>query len=281
MSNQPNNPPPHEGDHSVNIESQEASANANVNKDQQNLPIKKEPSKLQKFISLLVAKIFNKSFGFGFAIFLLFSTVAYSNLYATSTAKIDNWQPVTYVSMAVPDQIIYDRFMTDEANLNTTIKIPHLNDTAGFLQANGFLERADLTVIVGESGIGKSIAFIEYAKKLRKENRPVHYYSLDEKKDFHFESFSKDIFGTTDRTNFSKVLNKLPSKATLIIDNIQLAKYPEDGTLHKELFTFLNGYLMQMLGLRIIMLSSQNRVAYEIESGKKHNTKSIIFINLF
>ena len=157
--------------------------------------------------------------------------------------------------------------MIEDANLGYNKQIPMINDTFQFLEANRFKDQAFLTIIVGESGIGKSTAFKDYAKKLRTGKFPVNYVSIEPKKPFFFDTFLKDVFGNTDRTNFSNVIKKFSSTATLIIDNIHLAKYP-DGTLNTELFVFLNGYLMQSLGMRIIMLGSQDRMAYEIRLSK-------------
>ena len=203
-----------------------------------------------------------KTFGLIFAVFLVFIFPLYKNIFGITSNFMLNWQ-----SLSVPADITYDRFMIYDANLGSSLEIPHLNDSLEFLQFNRFLESADLTIIVGESGIGKSTAFKEYAKKLRKENLPVMYISIQEGKPFIFDSFLLAVFGTTDGNQFSKEISTFSNSATLIIDNIHLAKY-QDNTLNTEFFTFLNQYLMQTLGMRIIMIASQNSVAYDINLSK-------------
>ena len=90
------------------------------------------------------------------------------------------------------------------------------------------------------------------------------FVSLEKK--FNFDIFLENVFGTNDRKKFSRVIQNFAAEATLIIDNIQLAREPS-GKLNEELFTFINGYLMQTLRMNIIMLSSQSRTDYEIQSG--------------
>ena len=198
------------------------------------------------------------------SLIVVICSLLYTNIFGVTT--IENWQSPNYVTLTVPDTIIYNRFLIDEANLENKMKIPPLNDTFKFLEDNRFCPECSLLVIVGESGIGKSTALKEYAKKLRKENIPVMYISIERDKPFIFQSFLMDVFGTTNRNDFSNVIRKFEMSPTLIVDNIQLAKN-DDGTLNEKLLTFLNGFLMQSLGMKIILLSSQNRIASEIKSG--------------
>ena len=184
-----------------------------------------------------------------------------------------------YLCKTLTAEMTYNRFMIDDFNFESNLQIPYLNDSLEFLQFNGFLEQADLTIIIGESGIGKSTAFKDYAKKLRKENLPVMFISIIEGKLLAFDSFLLNV-RTTDRTKFSKVIRTFSNSATLIIDNIHLAKYKDD-TFNTQLFAFLNLYLMQTLGMCIIMIASQNSVAYDIEMCKISNFILSKFLIMF
>ena len=125
-----------------------------------------------------------------------------------------------------------------------------------------------LTVVVGESGIGKTTEICHYAKELREAGHPVLYYTVEENPKNN--DFLYKIFGTSDTDMIMNSLEENFTKKnifpTLIIDNIHHAVI--DGKIDEGLLTFLNGKLYQGLDMQIIMLSSVNGAAYEMDNCK-------------
>ena len=125
-----------------------------------------------------------------------------------------------------------------------------------------------LSIVVGESGIGKTTEICTYAKELREQGHPVIYYSFQQKNVYKFEDFLISAFGTTDLNIITDTIGENYTDKgifpTLILDNIHYAK--KDGKIDEGLLTFLNVTFYQALKMEIIMLSSVNRVAYEIEN---------------
>ena len=127
-----------------------------------------------------------------------------------------------------------------------------------------------LVAIVGESGIGKTTSIIAFAQKQKKDGYPVIYAPLCKEKTFNFDKFLLDVFGTNDKNRITQVIEheavtseKIPM---LIIDNINFA-LDEDKKIDLTLLSYLNG-LHQLWGLSVIMISSLNNAAYEIEKCK-------------
>ena len=127
-----------------------------------------------------------------------------------------------------------------------------------------------LSVVVGESGIGKTTEICQYVEELRKAELPVIYVSLEKNTNFKFEDFMKEIFGTSDRRIIIETIENNYTKKgivpTLIIDNIHYAVINEK--IDTGLLTFLNGQFYQGLKMAIIMLASVNGAAYEIDNCK-------------
>ena len=127
-----------------------------------------------------------------------------------------------------------------------------------------------LSVVVGESGIGKTTEICQYVEELRKAELPVIYVSLKKKLNFKFKDFMKEIFGTSDeRIIIETIRNNYTKKGivpTLIIDNIHYAVINEK--IDTGLLTFLNGQFYQGQKMAIIMLASVNGAAYEIDNCK-------------
>ena len=126
-----------------------------------------------------------------------------------------------------------------------------------------------LAVVVGENGIGKSTEICYYARELRNKGFPVIYVKLDKKKPFNYEKILSMIFGSSDETLISHFIwenftqnNIIP---TLIIDNIHLCIESEKQKIDEKLLTYLNGTCYQRLNMSIILLTSDNDAAYEIE----------------
>ena len=127
-------------------------------------------------------------------------------------------------------------------------------------------DESDLSVVVGESGIGKTTEICQYVQELREAGKPVIYVSLDCYTEYSFEKFLEEAFGTTNKDLIINTINKKYFKKdivpTLIIDNIHYAL--TNGQIDTGLLTFLNGQLYQGLNMSVIMLASINQAAYEI-----------------
>ena len=134
------------------------------------LPVQQQqiPSKFQKAISYFQKQLKKHCCNLTLTCIcnwiVLLCGLLYTNAFGIATNFLTNWPTVNYFSIKVPDQITYNRFMVDNANLDLVMDIPTLNDTEEFLKVNRFLEKARLNMIIGESCIGKSTAFKEYAK---------------------------------------------------------------------------------------------------------------------
>ena len=127
-----------------------------------------------------------------------------------------------------------------------------------------------LAIVVGESGIGKTTSICKYAKQLRDEGVPVLYYWADKKKEYDFNKFLKQNFGTSNDDEIYDILRKLYKgktkiPATIIIDNIHVCTV-EKNKIDPGLLSFLNK-LHQGLKMSIILLSSVNKVGYAIKTG--------------
>lgn len=126
-----------------------------------------------------------------------------------------------------------------------------------------------LSVVVGQSGIGKSTEICEYAKTLRKNKNPVRYINMKENIPFSFEQFLRETFGTDDMAQIIQIIIENYTKKnvvpTLIIDNIHRCLDPK-GKIHGTLIDFLNTTCFQQLQMAVIMLTSVNAAAYEIEN---------------
>ena len=127
-------------------------------------------------------------------------------------------------------------------------------------------EQATLSVVVGESGIGKTTEICHYVKKLREIGHPVAFISLNDK--YNFEKFLEKVFGCSDENLILETLNENFTKkgkiAMFIIDNIHYAQV--NGKIDPGLLTFLNGQFYQNLEMSVIMLASVNNAAYEIQN---------------
>lgn len=126
---------------------------------------------------------------------------------------------------------------------------------------------SELSVVVGESGIGKTTEICQYVQELREAGKPVIYVSLDRHTEYSFENFLEKAFGTTNENLIIRTIRnhyfKKDIVPTLIIDNIHNAL--TDGKIDTGLLTFLNGQLYQGLNMSVIMLASINQDAYEID----------------
>ena len=128
-----------------------------------------------------------------------------------------------------------------------------------------------LTVLVGESGIGKSTSVCKYAKILRQQGSPVYYFCMNkrDKKSMTISSFLMDLFGTDNLQQIYDVIeNNYTSKgktATLIIDNIHFCQ--NKGVFCSSILTTLNNTFFQRLKMNVIMSSSVNDYAYRMNYG--------------
>ena len=127
-------------------------------------------------------------------------------------------------------------------------------------------QRKTLSVVVGESGIGKTTEICQYVKQLREAGHPVAFISLDT--DYNkFENFLFQVFGCSDKNLILETLYENFTKkgkiAMFIIDNIHYAQV--NGQIDTGLLTFLNGQFYQFLQMSVIMLASVNNAAYEIQ----------------
>ena len=124
----------------------------------------------------------------------------------------------------------------------------------------------NLAIIVGESGIGKTTSICHYAKVLREQGYPVYYFTVQNGKDFSLESFLMKAFGTSNlEVIYNEIEKRYTSKgktATFIIDNIHYCENDASAIL-----TTLNTTFFQALKMNIIMLSSVNWFAYDMETG--------------
>lgn len=69
-------------------------------------------------------------------------------------------------------------------------------------------EQAILSVVVGETGVGKTTEICQYVKELREADHPVVYISLDEDRLYNFKEFLEEVFGTSDKTLILETLNE-------------------------------------------------------------------------
>ena len=134
-----------------------------------------------------------------------------------------------------------------------------------------------LAIVIGESGIGKTTSICKYVEGLRNSKDPVPVMFISVQKDptkFNLKDFYESSFGTNDTVKIYETLRKLfgdrektnKDPATIIIDNIQYCR-DENGKIHSGLLTFFNNILYQGLGMSIILTSSVNNAAYEIDQG--------------
>ena len=124
-----------------------------------------------------------------------------------------------------------------------------------------------LSVVVGESGIGKTTEICQYAKQIREAGYPVLYVNLRLDTNYKFKDFLVQTFGTSDE-NFiiDTIYEKFTKKGkvpTIIIDNIHYAL--ENVKIDKGMLTFLNGQFYQGLQMSVIMLASINEAADELQ----------------
>ena len=127
-----------------------------------------------------------------------------------------------------------------------------------------------LTVLVGESGVGKTTSVCKYAKNLRDNGYPVYYYTLRDKNENTTRNLFIQAFATDDLEAISEVIIKnYTSKgktATFIIDNIDYCE--KDGQMGENTLIPLNVIFYQRLGMNVVMLSSVNQFAYtNMQSG--------------
>ena len=129
------------------------------------------------------------------------------------------------------------------------------------------LNESLLSIVVGESGVGKTTEICNYAQQLREKEYPVIYFSIPKNSGYKLENVLNLIFGTSDEELINRTIEENYTKKdkvpTLILDNIHYAMI--DGKVDEGLLNFLNVNLYQGLKMAIIMLSSVNRVAYEIQ----------------
>ena len=127
-----------------------------------------------------------------------------------------------------------------------------------------------LAIIVGQSGIGKSTEICQYAKSLRENHFPVRCVDMSKDPDhaFDFQQFLQKTFGTSDENDIIKIISENYTEKhvvpTLIIDNVHRCLNSQ-GRIHEKLLDFLNSTCYQKLMMSVIMLSSVNTAAYEIE----------------
>ena len=132
--------------------------------------------------------------------------------------------------------------------------------------------KANLIVLIGESGIGKTTSVAKYSKILREQGQPVYYLSVDktDKKTLTKSSFLMRAFGTDDIEQICDVIYKnytlKGKKATLIIDNIHYLQ--NNGVLCSSILTTINNQFFQGLNMNVIMVSSVNDFAYRMDDGK-------------
>ena len=127
-----------------------------------------------------------------------------------------------------------------------------------------------LSVLIGESGIGKSSSVCKYARILREQGEPVYYVSLiKQDKPMTRDTFLMNLFGTEDFQKIYDVLEKnytvKGKTATLIIDNIHYLQH--NGVLCSSILSTLNLGFFQMLKMNVIMLSAVNDFAYKMNYG--------------
>ena len=160
---------------------------------------------------------------------------------------------------------ILDQFRKDEAFRKC---LPENSDLKPESRMHFEHNESILSVVVGESGIGKSTEICGYAKELREKGLPVIYFSFPKNAGYKFEDALNSIFGTSDEAIISQTIEENYTKkgivATIIIDNIHYAV--NNGKLDEGLLTFLNVRFFRELKMAIIMLSSVNSVGYEIKN---------------
>ena len=137
-------------------------------------------------------------------------------------------------------------------------------------------QRPTLAIVVGENGIGKTTSISKFAQTLRNEGHPVFFISPDKTNNFDVSHFFTKYFGTSNSDEISKRLvynfysqtNTFEHKkiAVLIIDNIDYCK-GKDGKIDPTLLTFLNNNVYQQVPMSVLMVSSSDKVAYEINDG--------------
>ena len=123
-----------------------------------------------------------------------------------------------------------------------------------------------LSVVVGNSGIGKTAEICQYAKELREAGHPVIYIHLSKETNYNFKALLEEIFGTSDKEIIIQTTENNYTKKdivpTLIIDNIHYAVI--NDKIDQDLLTFFNGQFYQGLKMAIIMLASVNGAAHEM-----------------
>ena len=132
-----------------------------------------------------------------------------------------------------------------------------------------------ISVIIGESGIGKTTAICAWTEELRNQQKAVHYMVANESSNYSYREFLKACFKTDDSDLIITALMQLKEKKKkvfLVIDNIHYCKN-QYNQIDTELLTFLNGILVKNLGMTVILLSSINNSAYEIKQSKILNSK--------
>lgn len=161
-----------------------------------------------------------------------------------------------------------EKFRSDESHLQL---IPRNLEAGNMIVEKRMSFSSDepaLSVVVGESGIGKTTEICQYVEEIRKTGHPVLYVSMVLDKNYTFAEFLNQTFGTSDRSLILKTIEENFTKkgivATFIIDNIQYALV--DDKIDTALLTFLNGHFYQRLKMSVIMLASVNEAAYEIQS---------------
>ena len=141
-------------------------------------------------------------------------------------------------------------------------------------------ENPTLSIVVGESGIGKTACLCKLAQTLRKEGHLVYFISPEKTKKFDVNIFFLKYFGINNSDEISKQLvknfysqvsdnaNTRNDRKTpvLIIDNIDYCK-DGDGKIDSTLLTFLNNNVYQQVPMSVIMVTSNDRIAYEINDG--------------
>lgn len=138
-----------------------------------------------------------------------------------------------------------------------------------------------LTVIVGESGIGKTTEALHYARQLKENQFPVIFYEAKQKENWKFPNFLNETFGIDDKDMIKMVVRDLKKQgktSTLIIDNIQLMT-DSSGKIDKTLLRFLNATCYQALEMSVIMISSVHESAYEIERCMFFHSLKLLYLD--
>ena len=166
------------------------------------------------------------------------------------------------------EEAILQKFNSDGSHLQFLKQNLQAGNMVVEKRMNFSSNKPSLSVVVGESGIGKTTEICQNVEEIRKTGHPVLYVNMVLDKNYNFNEFLNQTFGTSDRSLIINTIQKnFIEKGIVpifIIDNIHYALV--DDKIDTALLTFLNGHFYQRLGMSVIMVASVNEAAYEIES---------------